>query len=222
MSDAPRVRYEVRVPRPSDHRLEVTVVVGGLDGGPFDLVFPSWVPGSYWIQDRVRNVSGMQARPTEGTEPLPVHREEKARWRVAPGGHRSVDVEYTLYGNDPRTALPDVTTDHVFLGGGFAFPYVEGRRSEPLDLLLGVPPGWTIHTELPEVARQPPTYRAADFDELVDSPVDAGHAESGSSSVAGEGTTTSSGSRRTSGGSSRPRSGCSGIRRSPATRSSTT
>ncbi|MCI4329771.1 MAG: PDZ domain-containing protein, partial [Thermoplasmata archaeon] len=178
MPEPPRIRYEVRAPTPSDHRIEVRMTVDGVVGGAFDVVFPSWVPGSYWIQDRVRNVSGLDARVPGSDATLPVHRTEKARWRVASGEHPSVEVRFTVYGNEPRTSLLDVTSEHLFLGAGFALPYVEGRSTEPFDLVLSLPPDWTIHTELPEVTRHPPTFRASGFDELVDSPVDAGHAES--------------------------------------------
>ncbi|MCI4325756.1 MAG: PDZ domain-containing protein [Thermoplasmata archaeon] len=178
MTETPRIRYEVRAPRPSDHRIVVTMVVGGEPGTPFEVVFPSWIPGSYWIQDRVRNVSGMTARAAGHPDPLPVRRTEKARWRVEPGPHRAAEVEYTMYGNELRSGGLDVTDEHLFLSTGFALPYVEGRRSEPLEVSLTVPPEWTVHTELPEVGRHPPTYRAADYDELVDHPFDAGRAPS--------------------------------------------
>ena len=37
-----------------------------------------------------------------------------------------------------------------------------------------MPPDWKILTELQEVERAPPTFRARSYDELVDSPVDCG------------------------------------------------
>lgn len=177
MAGPSRIRYEVRRPSPKEPTISVTVTVGGLTGGPFELVFPSWLPGSYWIQDRVRNVSGMEGRSSATGVAVPVVRVDKARWRFDPGAHASVDAHFTIYGSDPRTSLWDASPDHLFLGSGFALPFVEGRRDEPLDLVLSVPPDWSVHTELPEVAHHPPTFRAADYAELIDSPVDAGHPE---------------------------------------------
>jgi predicted metalloprotease with PDZ domain len=118
-------------------------------------------------------VFGVAARAPGHPEPLPLLRLDKARWRVTPGSHPAADVEFTMYGNELRTGGLDVTEEHVFLSTGFALPYVEGRRSEPLDVCLTVPSEWAVHTELPQVSRHPPTYRAADYDELVDSPFDA-------------------------------------------------
>jgi predicted metalloprotease with PDZ domain len=174
MPDAASIRYEVRSSRPSEHRAEVVLTVGALNGGPIEIVVPSWVPGSYWIQDRVRNLSEVRAHATGGTGALGVRRLSKDRWLVDPDGRGSVDIHYSLYGNELRTALLDVTAEHLFVAAGFALPYVEGRRDEPHDLAIVVPPDWTIHTELPEVGRHPPTFRANDYDELIDSPLDAG------------------------------------------------
>jgi predicted metalloprotease with PDZ domain len=178
MTDPPQIRYEIRAPHPSDHRIVVTVHVGGLTGAPFEIVFPSWIPGSYWIQDRVRNVSDLSARAAGHPDPLPLRRTEKARWRIEPGSHAAAEVEFTEYANELRSGGLDVSDEHVFLGTGFALPYVEGRRSEPLDVVFGTSPDWTVHTELPQVGRHPPTFRAADYDELVDSPFDVGRAPS--------------------------------------------
>ncbi|MCI4340588.1 MAG: PDZ domain-containing protein, partial [Thermoplasmata archaeon] len=54
-------------------------------------------------------------------------------------------------------------------------PYVDGRKDEPYEIALRVPADWKIYTELPEVGTSPPRFRARDYDELVDSPIDCGH-----------------------------------------------
>jgi predicted metalloprotease with PDZ domain len=169
------IRYEVHATAPAAHRADVVVTVEGSGGRPFDLVVPSWVLGSYWIQDRVRGISGLRADPADA--PVSVTRLEKARWRVDPKGSDPVRVTYSLYGNELVTALFDLTVDHMFLGAGFALPYVDGRRAESVEVALHLPAGWTSYAELPLLSSEPPTYRAEDFDELVDSPIDAGRPE---------------------------------------------
>ncbi len=177
MPDGAAIRYEVRAPNPSDHRAGVVLTVDGVGPGPVEVVLPSWIPGSYWIQDKVRNLSDLRANPTGAPGPLSVRRLAKDRWRVDPGGHGSIEIRYSVYGNEVRSGLLDVTPEHLFLSSGFVLPFVEGRRNEPHDVALVVPPEWTVHTELPEVGRHPSTFRAADFDELIDSPIDAGRPE---------------------------------------------
>jgi predicted metalloprotease with PDZ domain len=69
----------------------------------------------------------------------------------------------------------DLTPDHLFLNAALSLPYVDGRQQEPVDVELRLPAGWNVVTELEEVGTDPPTYRARNYDELVDSPIDAGH-----------------------------------------------
>ncbi|HLM69982.1 MAG TPA: PDZ domain-containing protein, partial [Thermoplasmata archaeon] len=45
---------------------------------------------------------------------------------------------------------------------------------EPADVALEFPADWKVITELEEVAHAPPRYRARNYDELVDSPIDIG------------------------------------------------
>ena len=177
MTGEAAIRYEVCAVAPSTHRADVRLTVLGTGGRPFDLVVPSWVPGSYWIQDRVRNVSDVRGVVPGTEDPAPIERLEKARWRVDPRGRDAAEVRYSVYGNELRSALFDLTAEHMFVAAGFFLPYVEGRREEPHDLALVVPDGWTVHTELAQVGTDPPTFRASDYDELVDSPVDCGRPE---------------------------------------------
>ncbi|MCI4356880.1 MAG: PDZ domain-containing protein [Thermoplasmata archaeon] len=177
MTEPARIRYEVRASSPATHRGEFAMRVGGTGGREFDLVWPSWVPGSYWIQDRVRNVSDVRTATVDGSRPVSIRRIGKARWHVDPGGEDAVEIRYTVYGNELRTALFDLTTDHMFLAGGFVLPYVEGRRDEPHEVALVAPADWRVFAELPLVGADPPTFWAADYDELVDSPIDAGRPE---------------------------------------------
>jgi predicted metalloprotease with PDZ domain len=174
MTERAAIHYEIRAPTPADHRADVVLTIRGAGSGPLELVVPSWVPGSYWIQDRVRNLSDVRANAAGATDTLPIRRLGKDRWRIETDGRDSIEVQYSVYGNELRTALLDVTPEHLFVAAGFALPYVEGRRNEPHDVALVVPAEWTVHTGLAEVGRHPPTFRAADYDELVDSPIDAG------------------------------------------------
>jgi predicted metalloprotease with PDZ domain len=69
----------------------------------------------------------------------------------------------------------DITADHLFLNAALALPYVDGHVDEPVEVELHLPADWKVVTELEEVGSRPPTYRAGNYDELVDSPIDAGH-----------------------------------------------
>src|SRR5208283_1701367 len=99
---------------------------------------------------------------------------EKSRWRIQTEGASRVHVEYTVYGHQMVTEGFDFTPDHLFVNAALCLPYVDGHLSDPVAVTLDVPPEWTVITELEEVERTPRRYRARNYDELVDSPIDAG------------------------------------------------
>jgi len=169
------IRYTLTGDRANDHRVPVTGEIDGLQGPTFDLVLPVWVPGSYVVLDYSKNLDGLTARiPADGRS-VPVERIDKSRWRVATEGAPVVEVQFSVYAYQMLTEGMDVTSDHLFVNAALGLPYVEGRKDEPYEVALRVPSDWKIYTELPEVGTSPPRYRAHDYDELVDSPIDCGH-----------------------------------------------
>ena len=169
-----RLAYSVRVDHPTEHRAQFALHADGIEEPAFDVVFPSWVPGSYTFRPIARNVQGLRARGRPSGAPLAADRREKGRWRVEARGERSVDVEYSVYGHELITEALDVTEEHLFLNAALCLPYVDGHKEEPCEIEIAVRPAWTIVTELAQSARSPPRFRAANYDELVDSPIDCG------------------------------------------------
>ena len=168
------IRYDISVNDPKTHRLQVVVDVSEVTGSTLDLVLPSWVPGSYHIQDQARNLRGVQARQAGTGTALSVARQDKARWRIATEGVSHLEVRYEVYGHMLDDDAVDVTVDHYFLNPGKFLPYVEGREHEPLEVAVHLPSTWRAYTELAEVGRSPARFRASDYDELVDEPIDCG------------------------------------------------
>jgi len=169
------VRYRVRPTDPLEHRGRFSVELEGLSTSTVDLVLPSWVPGSYVIRNYSRGFRDFSARTVPEGKPLPVETVEKARWRVGTGGAARVRIDYTVYGHNLITEAFDLTEDHMFLNAALCLPYVDGELSSPVTVTLEIPPDWTVVTELEQVGAQPPQFRATNYDELVDSPIDAGH-----------------------------------------------
>ncbi len=168
------IRYDVSVEDPKTHRLQVVIDIPEVAGPTVDLVLPSWIPGSYHIQDQARNLRGVRATQ-QGTDiSLPVSKQDKARWRIATGEVSHVEVRYEAYGHALRDDAVDVTTEHLYLNAGIFLPYVEGREREPLEIAVHVASPWRVYTELPEIGRSPARFRARDYDELVDEPIDCG------------------------------------------------
>lgn len=168
------IHYTVRPEAPSTHRVTVVAEVTHVAGPSFDLVLPSWVPGSYHVLDYARNIDHLTARDAAARSPLPVTRVDKARWRVLHAGCAHVEVTHSVYAHGLVTEGFDLTEGHLFVNAGLGLPALAGHESEPCDVTLLLPPGWSVHTELAPVSAHPPRFRARDYDELVDSPIDCG------------------------------------------------
>lgn len=168
------ILYTVEAVTPAEHRGRFSLDLDGLTSPTFDLVLPSWVPGSYIIMNYSRGFRDLVARREPEGTPLPVELVDKARWRVRTEGAAHVRVEYTVYGHHLLTEGFDLTPDHLFVNAALCLPYVDGHLSDPVVVALEVPADWTVVTELEEESRTPPRYRARDYDELVDSPIDVG------------------------------------------------
>ena len=170
-----RILYTARAAEPVDHRGQFSLDVEGIDGGSIDLVLPSWVPGSYHIVNYSRGFRDLRARREPEGTPLLVGRVDKARWRIMTEGASRIHVDYSVYGHEMIDEAFDLTTDHMFLNAALCLPYVDGHLTDPVELRVDVPPDWKVVTELAPVGTDPRHFRAPDYDDLADNPVDAGH-----------------------------------------------
>ncbi|HTT45235.1 MAG TPA: PDZ domain-containing protein [Thermoplasmata archaeon] len=168
------IHYRAAASEPTAHRARFSVELADVSSPHVDLVLPSWVPGSYVIRNYSRGVRDITAHREPDGAPLPVETVDKARWRVRTGGARRLRVDYTVYGHELITEGFDLTDDHMFLNAALCLPYIDGQQFTPATVSLELPPDWTTVTELEELSGAPPTFRAKDYDELVDSPIDSG------------------------------------------------
>jgi len=168
------IHYTVRADGRADHRGRFTVDLNDVSREAVDLVVPSWVPGSYVIRNYSRGFRDFTARSEPEGRPLDVRPVDKARWRVSTGGARHIRVDYTVYGHQLITEGFDLTGDHMFVNAALCLPFVDGELASPSTVTVEVPSDWKVVTELEEVDAVSRTYRAPTYDELVDSPIDAG------------------------------------------------
>jgi predicted metalloprotease with PDZ domain len=171
MPQAP-IRYRVAMPEPQSHELHVTLEIPALaERRALDIVFPVWAPGSYLVRDFSRHVYDLEA--VAGTRRLALDRLDKARWRLQTGG-RAATVRYRVFAFETSVRTSFLDDSHAFWNGTSLFFLVDGEADRPCLLDVEPPPGWRISTALPALRGQPSSFRAKNYDELVDSPVEIG------------------------------------------------
>lgn len=142
---------------------------------------PAWTPGSYLIRDYVRQLEGM----TLGQAGLvvPLHRRAVASWVADLPSLEPVSLRYRIHATELSVRTSHLNADHGFLCLAGVVVAVEGLRWNQHRLSLSLPPQWQAHVPLPQ--QTDGTWLADDFDQLLDSPVEAGPHRSRSFAVGG-------------------------------------
>jgi len=135
-----------------------------------ELIMPIWTPGSYRVRDYAANVDQMTAVTGSG-EPLPVLKTSKDRWQVNTGQVTTLIVEYVVSTPDLSVNTSWASSAFTLINGASVFLYTSASRDLPQQLnVISSPERGEVFTPLPASA-DGKGYGAADYDELVDSPV---------------------------------------------------
>ncbi len=144
---------------------------------------PAWIPGSYLLRDFARHVVHVEAR--SGREPLPVEKVSSATWAVR-GAGRTLTLIITVYALDQSVRGAWLDRQRGYFNGPCLFLLPEGRDAESIEVTIEPPPqslceDWRVATALTRGTldeRGFGAYAAADYDELLDHPVEIGDFES--------------------------------------------
>lgn len=180
------IRYAIAPLHPEAHLFAVTVTVDVPDPAGQVFTLPAWIPGSYMIRDFARNI--VRIRADAGRAQVPLSKLDKQTWQAAPleAGAGPLVVSYEVYAWDLSVRTAHLDTTHGFYNGSSVFLRVVGQDERPCTVDIHPPAGeayadWRVATALPE-ARGPGgarrygfgRYQAADYDELIDHPVEMG------------------------------------------------
>ncbi|MEO5656170.1 MAG: PDZ domain-containing protein [Nitrospiria bacterium] len=178
MIDEP-IAYRIQPLRPEAHRVAVRCIVPRPDPSGQHFVLPAWIPGSYLIRDFARHLLRVTAH-AEG-RPLAVTKVDKHTWACAACAG-PLTVEYEVYAWDLSVRAAHVDTTHAYFNGSSVFLMVSGQEHRPCRVEIVPPPGniargWRVATALRREGADPygfGSYRADDYDELIDHPVEIG------------------------------------------------
>ncbi len=178
----PTTRFTVALPRPETHLYEITMEIDARGATTLDLVLPVWTPGSYLVREfsrHMRDVSAKEKRAgSQSGRPIEAVKVEKNRWRLSLPSRKSssspsssILVSYRVYAHELTVRTSHLDASHAYGNGANLFFYVDGRKDEPQEVSFRLPRGWQTSMALPARGG---VFRAADYDELVDSPFECG------------------------------------------------
>ena len=165
------ISYTLRFPAPATHYVDIEMDVPTSAQPQLELRMAVWTPGSYLVREYSRNVEAVTARLPDG-KGTPVTKTEKNKWRVETRGAATVRVSYRVYAREMGVRSNYVDPEFALLNGAPTFLSLVESAARPHEVKIELPAGWTdVKTALPVVPGSAHTFRAPDFDTLVDSPI---------------------------------------------------
>ena len=190
MSVNAAVSYAIRPLQPGRHVLRIRCLVAEPDaaGQAFDL--PNWIPGSYLIRDFARNIISFHAH-CAGI-PVAVEKRDKSTWVCAPC-EGPLEIEYEVYANDLSVRGAHYDTTHAYFNGASVFMRAVGHANAGCIVDIDAPEydefsHWRVATAMRAENVDDSgfgRYHAADYDELIDHPVEIGDFTAASFSAGG-------------------------------------
>lgn len=144
------------------------------------LSLPSWLRGSYRIRDFAKHVSDLRVVDARGAA-VSWRRLDKRRVAID-GIGAPVTVSYRVYAFDPSVRKAFLSTDRGFFNPSSLCYRVDAAAQSPVELVIVAPEDpelghWRVATSLMPVevdARGFGRYRADDYEDLIDHPVELG------------------------------------------------
>jgi predicted metalloprotease with PDZ domain len=172
-------RYSIRPTDPAAHLFEMRLTVASPDPGGQEFAMPAWIPGSYMVRDYARHV--VSARAESDGRDVELVKLDKSRWRAAPTD-RELTLVFEIYAHDESVRGAHLDTTHAFFNGTCVFPAVVGQEDTECEVEIEPPEkpvgkNWRVATAMRRKDAEQygfGLYHAADYDELLDHPVEIG------------------------------------------------
>ncbi|VAW82026.1 Putative protease [hydrothermal vent metagenome] len=173
------ISYEIIPCSPEAHVFRVTLTLSAPASNKQQFYIPAWIPGSYMIRDFARNIVSFKAWDAQGT--VDWHKKDKQTW-VCENYTDTLCISYEVYAWEMSVRAAHLDTTHAYFNGTSVFMAVREQEQNPCRILLSPPQGeqysnWKVATALSAESDdlyQFGWYTAANYDELIDHPVEIG------------------------------------------------
>lgn len=184
------IQYSIVPKDLAGHLFQVTLTISQPDPQGQQLVLPAWIPGSYMVREFARNIIRLRAH-SHGKK-IAIRKRDKQTWQAAPCVSE-LTIEYEVYAWDLSVRAAHLDQSHGFFNGTSVFLQVSGQETLPHIVDIQPPTQstdagyananqgtatWRVATSLPRLKAKPygfGTYVAANYDELIDHPVEMGN-----------------------------------------------
>lgn len=162
------------------HLFFVTLQIAKPDAAGQKLSLPAWIPGSYMVREFSRNIIRINALCAG--KKIALKKIDKQSWQAAPCSG-ALTIEYEVYAWDLSVRTAHLDQSHGFFNGTSVYLQVLGHEMAPHIVDIQRPldaacKSWRVATSMPELKAKRygfGSYIAANYDELIDHPVEMGN-----------------------------------------------
>ncbi|WP_372762126.1 M61 family metallopeptidase [Pseudoalteromonas sp.] len=166
------VNYSLSISQPEHHLGDVQVEFPKTAQAHLDVKLPAWRTGRYEILNLANGVRYFAAKNEQG-EPLQWEKVDHSTWRIHLTEPTQVNIDYQVYANELGKRARHIDDSHAFIDASGFFMFSESFRQEPVTVNLQVPKAWRSVSGM-DNAKGKHSFKAADYDVLVDSPIETG------------------------------------------------
>jgi predicted metalloprotease with PDZ domain len=168
----PPIRYTVRFPPDLPHYVDIEARIPAGGKLQVEMFLPVWTPGSYLVREYARHVESLIATDPEGNS-LPVKKTRKNRWLVKSDNPlHYIKLRYLLYCKELTVRTNFRDEFQAVLHGAATFLTAIDTSAHPHEVALELSSQWKGSWSGMDGGEN--TFRASDYDTLVDSPIVAG------------------------------------------------
>ena len=173
------IKYTISFPAPHTHYAEVSMHISEISADELQLKMAVWTPGSYLIREFQKNIDLVEWSPmlhAVSSEFARAEKTDKNTWHIPLGNEKEITVRYKTYCFEYSVRTNFVDETHAQLNGAPTFLYVDGYENTPSEVEIIPFKAWqNISTSLPQKDNNIWIRRAANLDELIDSPMEIGN-----------------------------------------------
>lgn len=177
LAQSAKMSFVISMPEPAKHLYHVALSYKSEKAATVNFHMPVWTPGFYSIMDYARAVSNFKVTNATG-KPLKWKQTEPGSWQVI-AKKQDIRISYDVRAEDPFIAGINFTEDYGYIIPGAMLLYTRQALPHPVTLTVKPYKHWPsfIATGLNALAGKTNVFKAANFDELYDSPLLMGHLE---------------------------------------------
>ncbi len=164
------VKYSLSFPNAVHHEAEVRAVFTGVQTPVLEVLMSRSSPGRYALHEFAKNVYHVRATDGAGRS-LPIARPSPYGWNVTVGADKTVDFEYTVFGDRADGTYNGIDETHAHLNMPAALAWARGFEHVSATVHFDVPRrDWKVATQM--LPRPDGDWSAPNLEWLMDCPVE--------------------------------------------------